>query len=165
MCVVKIKKITFGILSVLLVILIIYIIYRLPLSGELPDEMIKVADELKEKKYHRSNKVTVTAECPAYPVIQLMKAFQNGDVEKAKEFCTEGYLEFTKNRTNGFKEVGIERYKTKMDSTKPYKFKFYNKENVGMIVRLNFNKKGGGSATYPYKVKKINDKWLIVAPE
>ncbi|EDM29309.1 hypothetical protein LNTAR_23004 [Lentisphaera araneosa HTCC2155] len=60
------------------------------------------AAELQEKTYYNRGEVEVTADCPAYPVMQMIQAFLDKDIAKAKTFGTADFDHFIKNRTQGW---------------------------------------------------------------
>ena len=125
-----------------------------------------LADELIEKKYYTVGKINVLESHAAYPVLQMIEAFKNEDVEKAKEFCSKGYIDYAnKYKSLKFKGTGISDYKKDLNPKGWIKFKFYPEVEGIIKVYVAFETKDDSTATRSYYVSKSGDKWLLVAPK
>ena len=121
------------------------------------------AEELKAKKYYSIGEVTVSENCPAWPVIGMIQALIDGDVEKAKNFGTEDYNKYVKVVMSGGWDAVLKKYKNDWDRKEPISFRFYpdSKSEGENLVQIIFYK---GDVTYrsKYRVKKIDGKFKIV---
>lgn len=121
------------------------------------------AAELQEKTYYNRGEVEVTADCPAYPVMQMIQAFLDKDIAKAKTFGTTEYDKFVENRTQGWDHYA-KTYHTNWDQKQVIRFKFYpDKKKAGdIIVKVLVPEPKNLIYSTKYSVQKIDGQYKLV---
>ena len=120
------------------------------------------AAELQEKTYYKRGEVTVTASCPAFPVLGMIQAFLDNDLEKAKSYGTEKYTKYVKYRKLGW-EVELKEFKDDWDRKAPIQFRFDPDEKKAgdFIIEVLFHK-GDRTLRNKYRVRQIEGVYKIV---
>ena len=123
------------------------------------------ADELKVNKLYTEGQVEIDPSSLVNPVLKMIEAFKKGNVENAKEFCTDEFINYAdKSYSKKFAGEGLFLFKETFETKKPLKFKFFAEKNGMTKVFIAFRTKDQSTSTESYYVQKINDTWLIVAP-
>ena len=121
-----------------------------------------VAKELEAQKYHSRGEVTVTAACPAFPVLEMIQAFLDNDLEKAKSYGTENYTKYVKYSTSGW-DAAVKEFKDDWDKKEPIRFRFDPDEKKAgdSIVEVLYHK-GDRTFRNKYRIRQIDGVYKIV---